>query len=97
MIGEGITIQVPLPRRERQRLARTIDTIVEELEWALAEADALVAGVLIEVVLDYFLLVKVFNPAGGYYKLDVYLYYALTFILPPLVGWRKKSSYQQNI
>jgi len=34
------------------------------------------------VALDYFLLVKVFNPADGYYKLDVYIYYALTFLLP---------------
>lgn len=43
----------------------------------------------IAIILDYFLLVKVFNPADGYYKLDVYLYYALTFILPLLVAWRK--------
>jgi|WetSurMetagenome_2_1015567.scaffolds.fasta_scaffold347040_1 hypothetical protein len=41
------------------------------------------------VVLDYFLLVKLFNPADGYYKLDVYLYYALTFVLPVAVGWLK--------
>jgi hypothetical protein len=44
---------------------------------------------LIAVILDYLLLVKVFKPADGYYKLDVYLYYALTFALPLLVGWRK--------
>lgn len=37
---------------------------------------------LIAVVFDYFFLVKAFNPADGYYKLDVYLYYALTFIFP---------------
>jgi len=46
---------------------------------------------LIAIVFDYFFLVKVFKPADGYYKLDVYLYYALTFTLPLLVGWRKKS------
>jgi hypothetical protein len=40
-------------------------------------------------VFDYFLLVKVFKPVDGYYKLDVYLYYVLTFILPLIVGWRK--------
>lgn len=44
---------------------------------------------LIAVICDYLFLVKVFNPADGYYKLDVYLYYALTFILPVMVGWYK--------
>jgi len=51
-----------------------------------------VAWLLIAVVFDYFLLVKVFKPADGYYKLDVYLYYALTFVLPPIIGWRKSMS-----
>lgn len=46
---------------------------------------------VIAIVFDYFLLVKVFKPAGGYYKLDVYLYYALTFVLPLFAGWRKKA------
>lgn len=46
--------------------------------------------VLIAVVFDYFFIVKAFKPADGYYKLDVYLYYALTFALPLIVGWRKK-------
>lgn len=46
---------------------------------------------LIAIVFDYFFLVKAFNPADGYYKPDVYLYYALTFILPLIVGWRKKA------
>lgn len=44
---------------------------------------------LIAVILDYLLLVRVFKPEDGYYKLDVYLYYALAFILPLAVGWRK--------
>lgn len=48
-----------------------------------------VVWVLIAVVCDYFFLVLAFKPADGYYKLDVYLYYALTLVLPPLVGWRK--------
>lgn len=43
----------------------------------------------IAIVLDYFLLVKVFNPEDGYYKLDVYLYYSLTLLLPILVGIKK--------
>jgi len=51
-----------------------------------------VVWTLIAIIFDYFFLVKVFNPADGYYKPDVYLYYALTFILPLLVGWRKKKN-----
>jgi len=43
----------------------------------------------IAVVLDYLLLVKVFKPADGYYKPDVYVYYGLTFTLPLIVGWWK--------
>lgn len=42
--------------------------------------------VLIAITCDYFLLVKIFKPADGYYKLDVYIYYLLTFILPMLAG-----------
>lgn len=45
----------------------------------------------IAVIFDYLFLVKVFNPADGYYKLDVYIYYTLTFVLPLLVGWRKTT------
>ena len=48
-----------------------------------------VCWTLIAVVFDYFFLVKAFKPADGYYKLDVYLYYALTFVLPIIAGWRK--------
>ncbi len=51
---------------------------------------------IIAIVFDYLFLVKVFNPADGYYKLDVYLYYALTFMLPLLVGWRRTGK-QKNL
>lgn len=44
---------------------------------------------LIAVIFDYLFLIKVFKPTDGYYKLDVYLYYLLTFLLPLVVGWRK--------
>ncbi len=44
----------------------------------------------IAIVFDYFFLVKLFKPADGYYKLDVYLYYILTFLLPLTVGRRRK-------
>lgn len=47
---------------------------------------------LIAIVFDYFFLVKMLRPADGYYKLDVYLYYVLTFILPLIVGWYKKAT-----
>lgn len=45
---------------------------------------------LIAIVSDYLFLVLVFKPADGYYKLDVYLYYVLTFILPVFIWWIKK-------
>ncbi len=47
--------------------------------------------VLIAIIFDYFFLVKTFKLADGYYKPDVYLYYALTFVLPLIIGWRKKA------
>lgn len=48
-----------------------------------------VVWTLMAVIFDYLFIVKALKPADGYYKLDVYLYYALTFIMPLLVGWRK--------
>ena len=42
---------------------------------------------LIAIIFDYFFLVKLFKPEDGYYKLDVYLYYTLTFVLPLIVGF----------
>jgi len=48
---------------------------------------------LIAILLDYFLLVRVLKLKDTYYKADVYLYYALTFILPLLVGvWKRKKT-----
>jgi hypothetical protein len=44
---------------------------------------------VIAIIFDYLFIVKTFKPADGYYKLDVYLYYALTFALPLIVGWVK--------
>jgi hypothetical protein len=43
---------------------------------------------LIAVAFDYLFIVKALK-AIGYYKLDVYLYYILTFVLPLPVGLRK--------
>lgn len=50
---------------------------------------ALMVGTLwtiIAIVCDYVFLVLLFKPADGYYKLDVYFYYASTFFLPLIVG-----------
>jgi len=44
----------------------------------------------IAVVLDYLLNFKLFNIAN-YYKLDIYIYYAFTFILPLIVGLVKNK------
>ena len=54
---------------------------------------AILAGVwtVSAVVLDYVFIVKTFSPADGYYKLDVYVYYVLTFAIPLAVGWWKTS------
>jgi hypothetical protein len=57
-------------------------------------ASLAVIWVLIAVVFDYFFLVKAFKPVDGYYKLDVYLYYTLTFVLPLIVGWHKKRTHR---
>ena len=43
------------------------------------------------VILDYAFIVNAFSPADGYYKPDVYLYYALTFLLPLGVGVVRSS------
>lgn len=47
---------------------------------------------LIALVGDYLFIVKALNPPDGYYKLDVYIYYILTFVLPLFIGWRKEVS-----
>src|ERR1043166_5367426 len=45
----------------------------------------------IAIAFDYFFILKAFNPADGYYKLDVYLYYTLTFVLPLIIGLMKQQ------
>jgi len=47
-----------------------------------------VIWVIMAIILDYVFLVKLLN-ATGYYKLDVYIYYILTLVLPIIVGWYK--------
>jgi hypothetical protein len=43
---------------------------------------------LMAIVLDYVFLVSLLQPVH-YYKPDVFLYYALTLVLPIAVGWYK--------
>lgn len=43
---------------------------------------------VLAVVLDYIFIIKLLS-AENYYKTDVYIYYALTFLLPIAVGWYK--------
>lgn len=49
----------------------------------------------IAVIFDYLFIVKALKSAD-YYKLDVYLYYALMFALPLLVGWRKNLTLKED-
>jgi hypothetical protein len=51
---------------------------------------------LLAIILDYFFIVKMLKPAGGYYKPDVYLYYILTFTLPLIVFWFKSKKVVQK-
>jgi hypothetical protein len=47
---------------------------------------------LVAMIFDYFFIVKLLKPTDGYYKLDIYIYYSVTFILPIIVGWWKDKS-----
>jgi hypothetical protein len=56
--------------------------------------EAILIGVVwtvIAIICDYFFLVKLLNPPDGYYKLDVYLYYLLTLILPIAAAMLRRS------
>lgn len=56
-----------------------------------------VVWTVIAIVFDYLFIVKAFNPPDGYYKLDVYLYYVLTFITPLIIGWWKKTKSNETM
>ncbi len=76
-VGTGITLWVLFKR-------------IKSADFAYYLALA-VAWTVIAAVLDYLFIVKALNPADGYYKPAVYVYYALTFVLPLFAGWRKRS------
>lgn len=46
---------------------------------------------LIAIVCDYIFGVKLFGWGNDYYKLDIYIYYALTLLMPLGAYWYKKS------
>lgn len=53
--------------------------------------DVAVIWTVTAIVADYLFLVLVFNPADGYYKFDVYLYYIITFAIPIVAGSLSKN------
>ena len=55
-----------------------------------------IAWTLIAVIFDYLFLVLAFNPEDGYYKLDVYIYYSLMFLIPLGVGLYKEKLHKQK-
>jgi len=60
----------------------------DTLQYYLALA---IVWIVTATILDYLFIVKAIKPADGYYKLDVYLYYSLTFIIPLTIGWWKNQ------
>lgn len=56
--------------------------------------EAILIGVIwtvVAIICDYFFLVKLLNPADGYYKLDVYLYYLFTLVLPVAAAMLRRA------
>jgi hypothetical protein len=76
-VGIALTLWVLLTRVRATRLRHDL---MVALAWTA-----------IAVVGDYLFIVKAFNPPDGYYKLDVYLYYAVTGMMPLSVGWWRAS------
>ena len=74
-IGTAVTVWVLLSRVER-------DTFRQYVILAAVWTEIAIVG-------DYLFIVLALNPDDGYYKLDVGLYYMLTFLLPFTVGWWK--------
>jgi hypothetical protein len=81
-IGAGLTIWVVLKKITRDSFGCYIGLGVI---WTL-----------LAVVLDYLFIVKTLKPADGYYKLDVYIYYALTFLIPVVIGYFKMKKPASN-
>lgn len=75
-------------------VAATLWVLFKKVKLSLLSQYALmsVGWLVIAVVCDYVFLVQLLKPADGYYKLDVYLYYLLTLVLPMAVGWWKTKA-----
>jgi hypothetical protein len=61
--------------------------------WKWVHVGTLTDGVMIgmswaviAIVLDYIFIVRLLHPIDGYYKLDVYLYYASTLLAPVIAA-----------
>ena len=71
-IGIVITLLVLLKRINRETFSAYLDVA---LVWTL-----------MAIVLDFVFIALLFAAGASYYKVDVYIYYALTFALPLAVG-----------
>jgi uncharacterized membrane protein len=80
-------------------LVVTLWVLMRRVKVNLLHHFVVLAGVwtVIAVVFDYIFIVKTFSPPDGYYKLDVYLYYVLTFATPLAVGWWKTSRSTEKV
>ena len=74
-------------------IAITIFVLFKRIEGSLQHYVLIAAAwTAMAIALDYIFIVMLLNPPDGYYKLDVYIYYALTFMLPLAVGiWKSRS------
>lgn len=70
--GLSLTVWVLLTKVEVGRFTRYV---LVALAWTV-----------LAVALDYVFIVRLLEAGSGYYRVDVYLYYALTFGLPLLIG-----------
>lgn len=61
-------------------VATLTDGIMIGLSWAA-----------IAIVLDYVFIVLMLHPIDGYYKLDIYLYYACMLLLPIIAASMKRN------
>jgi hypothetical protein len=76
-----IPLMLYLPyMRFRERKERLSYYLIVGLVW-----------LLVAVVFDYIFIVKLFN-SQDYYKLDVFVYYAVTFLMPLIVGLEIRRS-----
>jgi hypothetical protein len=78
-VGISITLWILLRRVKSQALQYYV---ILALAW-----------VAIALVCDYMFIVKAIGPPDGYYKIDVFVYYALTVVAPLAIGWWKASRF----